>query len=633
MPIGKLEQFELDSKEWPAYIRRVKQYMLLNEVKEELKVSLLITVVGKATYSLMCDLCSPSHPETKSFDELVKLVSEHLEPQRSEIAERHVFRLRRQRTGEPLSEYLQCLKHLATTCNFGTTLEENLRDQFVSGLASDAMRSRIFAERNIKYREAVELAMALEAAERHAEVSGSRTSTGTSGAGSDAAGEGLHAASARRARPGGGGGGAPAQAPRAAPRSVDAQLRCWRCGRGHRADRCRFAQYNCDECNQRGHLKVMCKEVRNRSYGRHKYVSETDKSEDEFFNIQLAAKGNKPYLVIVKMDGRPIECEIDTGSRISAVSEQFYQQNFTHKHIVSDNLLLKCYSGSRIESLGYISVDVSLGNERANNLSLYIIKNGGRPLLGREWIRALKIKQISFNEITDDQFVSCLREEFPEVFSEQLGENISQALSKFLFQYRNCEHTTTAVSPAVALLGRRLRGRLDALRPDVGAVVLEAQSKQVDRAGGTNRELQLGDTVLTRDYTTKGEKWSEGTVTKKTGPVSFKVDVGGGVEWRRHQDQMIQLGNRKEKNRYSLARTSTTASADANEEQTPGVDDDADDQCSEAPETGANAGRALRSPGLPGPAGEPATPPPPPDASARAIRAYKRAIIQKDKKT
>ncbi|CAH0715279.1 unnamed protein product, partial [Brenthis ino] len=461
MPIGKLEQFELDSKEWPAYIRRVKQYMLLNEVKEELKVSLLITVVGKATYSLMCDLCSPSHPETKSFDELVKLVSEHLEPQRSEIAGRHVFRLRRQRTGEPLSEYLQCLKHLATTCNFGTTLEENLRDQFVSGLASDAMRSRIFAERNIKYREAVELAMAVEAAERHAEVSGSRTSTGTSGAGSDAAGEGLHAASARRARPGGGGGGAPAQAPRAAPRGVDAQLRCWRCGRGHRADRCRFAQYNCDECNQRGHLKVMCKEVRNRSYGRHKYVSETDKSEDEFFNIQLAAKGNKPYLVIVKMDGRPIECEIDTGSRISA----------------------------------------------------------------------------------------------------------------------------------------------------------------------------LGDTVLTRDYTTKGEKWSEGTVTKKTGPVSFKVDVGGGVEWRRHQDQMIQLGNRKEKNRYSLARTSTTASADANVEQTPGVDDDADDQCSEAPETGANAGRALRSPGLPGPAGEPATPPPPPDASARAIRAYKRAIIQKDKKT
>jgi AraC-like DNA-binding protein len=173
MPIGKLEPFNLSSKQWPAYIRRVNQYILLNEISDELKVPMLITVVGEATYSLMCDLCSPSFPEDKTYDDLVKLVTDHLEPQRSEIAERHVFRQRRQRMGESLTEYLQALKHLAATCNFGSaTLEENLRDQFVSGLANDAMRSRIFAEREIKYREAVELALALEAAEKHAEVSG-----------------------------------------------------------------------------------------------------------------------------------------------------------------------------------------------------------------------------------------------------------------------------------------------------------------------------------------------------------------------------------------------------------------------------------------------------------------------------
>ncbi|CAH0725617.1 unnamed protein product, partial [Brenthis ino] len=144
MPIGKLEPFDLNSKQWPAYIRRVKQYIILNEIKDELQVPLLITVVGETTYSLMCGLCSPTYPESRSFVDLVKLVSDHLQPQRFEIAERHVFRLRRQRVGEPLSEYLQNLKHLATTCNFGTMLEENLRDQFVSGLVNEAMRSRIF---------------------------------------------------------------------------------------------------------------------------------------------------------------------------------------------------------------------------------------------------------------------------------------------------------------------------------------------------------------------------------------------------------------------------------------------------------------------------------------------------------
>lgn len=191
MPIGKIEPFDVNSKQWPAYVRRVKQFILLNEIGENLQVSLLITVVGEATYALMCDLCAPDHPEQKSFDQLVKLVTDHLEPQRSEIAERHVFRQRRQRPGESLMEYLQHLKHLAVTCNFGSRLEENLRDQFVSGLACDAMRSRIFAEKNVDYAKAVELALALEAAEKHAELSasGARDVACTSGGG---AGEPLH---------------------------------------------------------------------------------------------------------------------------------------------------------------------------------------------------------------------------------------------------------------------------------------------------------------------------------------------------------------------------------------------------------------------------------------------------------
>lgn len=67
---------------------------------------MVITVVGGATYSLMCDLCSRNFPKHKMYDELVQLVENYLEPQSSEIAEWHVFRLRRQRTGEPLMEYL-----------------------------------------------------------------------------------------------------------------------------------------------------------------------------------------------------------------------------------------------------------------------------------------------------------------------------------------------------------------------------------------------------------------------------------------------------------------------------------------------------------------------------------------------
>ncbi|XP_045775110.1 uncharacterized protein K02A2.6-like [Maniola jurtina] len=448
MPIGKLEPFDLNSKQWPAYIRRVKQYILLNEVKDELQVPLLITIVGEATYILMCDLCSPAHPESKSFDELVKLVSEHLEPKRSEIAERHVFRLRRQRPGESLTEYLHNLKHLATTCNFGTMLEENLRDQFVSGLANELMRSRIFAEKDIKYKEAVELALALEAAEKHAEVSGSTmTSTSTSSAGGEA-GEGLHHASGRRGTArapssaaggrgerGGRGASGPAESSAAGgrgerggrgasgPAESGAAVRCWRCGKPHRANKCKYVQFNCDKCLRRGHLKIMCDEVRNyESNVRNNCVLDGSVSEeDDFFNLELAAKGNGPYFLKVQIDEHLLECEIDTGSRISAISDQLFYKLFSHKKLISDSLILRCYSGTQIESLGYVHVDVTVGEVRVPNLTLYVIQNGSRPLLGRDWLRALDVRQITLKEIADDRFVDRLTAEFPEVFTDTLG--------------------------------------------------------------------------------------------------------------------------------------------------------------------------------------------------------------------
>ncbi|XP_063538144.1 uncharacterized protein K02A2.6-like [Cydia strobilella] len=171
MPFGKVHEFDLHGRgNWDAYVRLVEQYILLNEIKEKFRVATLVTHVGSATYELMCDLCAPDHPETKDYKTLVELVKNHLDPKRSEIAERHIFRQRRQAEGESVGVFLQNLKHLATYCNFDSKLEENIRDQFVSGLRSEDMRSRFFAEPTLDYKKAVELALALEAAERHAET-------------------------------------------------------------------------------------------------------------------------------------------------------------------------------------------------------------------------------------------------------------------------------------------------------------------------------------------------------------------------------------------------------------------------------------------------------------------------------
>ncbi|CAK1595929.1 unnamed protein product [Parnassius mnemosyne] len=127
--------------------------------------------------------------------------------------------------------------------------------------------------------------------------------------------------------------------------------------------------------------------------------------------------------ISLKVDGQPLVFKVDTGSRISTISERFYLCHFPYKSLIKDNVRLHSYVGSRIESLGFISVNVALGEVRKKNCSLYVIRNGGCPLIGRQWIRALEINQIniSVNEILDDSFVSRLISEFPEVFTDKLG--------------------------------------------------------------------------------------------------------------------------------------------------------------------------------------------------------------------
>ena len=61
---------------------------------------------------------------------------------------------------------------------------------------------------------------------------------------------------------------------------------------------------------------------------------------------------------------------------------------------------------------------------------------------------------------------------------KQQGDDITDQLSRFLFQYRITPHTTTGTAPAELLLGRKPRSRLDILKPVIEERVLKKQLQQ-----------------------------------------------------------------------------------------------------------------------------------------------------------
>ena len=123
--------------------------------------------------------------------------------------------------------------------------------------------------------------------------------------------------------------------------------------------------------------------------------------------------------------------------------------------------------------------------------------------------------------------------------SHQHGQPVELALATFLLQYRTTPQSTTGVTPSLLFLSRELRTRLDLMSPDVGARVRDKQSAQKDYHDRHSRarELAIGQRVWARNFR-EGSKWVQASVLDQLGPLSFLVQLQGGVTWRRHIDHL-----------------------------------------------------------------------------------------------
>ena len=119
-----------------------KWYVLM--LHAERKVAVFLTLIGGQTYKLLRSLLAPELPATKKYEELTEKLAGHLAPKPLAIAS--YGNGIREKLGESVARYLAELRRLAEHCEFGDKLDDQLRDQFVSGLRSVATQkeNRIF---------------------------------------------------------------------------------------------------------------------------------------------------------------------------------------------------------------------------------------------------------------------------------------------------------------------------------------------------------------------------------------------------------------------------------------------------------------------------------------------------------
>lgn len=420
--IGHIGEFDNTTDQWQSYKERLEQFVAANDVADEKRVPVLLSVIGGRTYELLRTLTAPQRPAEKTFEELCTVLENHLAPRPLVIAERFRFHKRHQRKDENVSDFCVAIQKLAEHCQFGTTLSDTLRDRLVCGLASEQIQRRLLTETELTYERAKAIALAAETATKDAVELRKPMPT--------AAAENVNKLKACRSHPHTTG----------ATSKPSAALLCTRCGRNnHEQSSCYFKNKFCLLCSKKGHTKKMCKTKGVKSDKKGKVNLMNDPSEstsDEEYSTTMNFVGStnyvvnkvmvKPIVVNMLVNDVPIDMELDSGSPVSLMPLKTFNQLFKSEtmKLRRSDLCLSTYTGEWLKVRGYLPVNVKY-ETKSYELQLHIVDGGNATLLGRDWLQRIQLNWQNVHLLRSTKLTSTtldtLKARYADLYNEQLG--------------------------------------------------------------------------------------------------------------------------------------------------------------------------------------------------------------------
>ncbi|CAC5366946.1 unnamed protein product [Mytilus coruscus] len=313
---GRIDEFDDNSEDWIQYtIHRLNHYFIANNIESmEKKRAILLSACGKKTYKLMRNSSAPQKPGEKTYDDIVKLVTDHQNPKPSSIAQRCKFNSRSRQPNESVSQFVAELRQISEHCDYKATLD----DRLVCGIKVDRIQRRLLAEPGLTFKKAMEVATAMDMAAKNAQ---------------DQEPKPVHKVTVRN----------------------EEYAKCYVCDKkGHLAKKCR----NRGKQNAKEKPKFKQSSQHGKGYSKQRptkthFVEEDDEDmEDTYTMYQLEGTKWKPYLVSVKLNDTEIQIEIDTGASVSVISQETCRHVFGSVNSLKKSpCSLRTYTGEKIDVL------------------------------------------------------------------------------------------------------------------------------------------------------------------------------------------------------------------------------------------------------------------------------------------
>ncbi|XP_055923526.1 uncharacterized protein LOC129953979 [Eupeodes corollae] len=456
----QLESFNEENESWKIFIKRLENFFCLRnltgntDVVKESKRNWLIHAMGAKTLQLLCNLTSPEDPKTKSYDELIKLVKDHVNPAPSVIAEQNRFTKRTQHEGETISNFVADLKKMCKNCDFkctscqASTADAHLRQQFISGLRNANWLEKLIQlkEPNNGFKDCVTATLAMESAQKDSKEIQNLQATSLSNY------QNQIASSSK---------------PKTKNYSPNSNY-CYRCGdKDHFATACKHNRAVCSKCQKVGHVARVCMNsgmMSNNSSDKkprssppapitkhrkfftqnqlHSLEShsvddddddEDDEEQDSYYMNQLTTcvlpedkRKPKKIMLTLVLDGVSKQLELDTGAAVSSMSYQEFSASWPNKQMYKSNVPFRTYTGEIIQPIGYSTMHVRYGNEEAN-ANIYIMPGKVDAIFGREWFKVFKVELPKLNQVSNSipmskkKLLHALKAKFSDVFQSGIG--------------------------------------------------------------------------------------------------------------------------------------------------------------------------------------------------------------------
>ena len=428
------------AEQWRRWEQQFRVYYTAAElVKKEAKtrVAILLHCAGPEAQDIHSNFVfsDTDGDRASDYNSVLKKFKEYCEPRKNEVFERYKFWQRDQHEGETIDQWVNDLRILLGSCEYGDQKEKNLRDRIVFGVADTRVKERLLRESDLTLTKALDICHAAEASKVQL-----KTMSGEAKKGHDvhAIGKGKqksrgkpsnfqqHSSNYKQQQKGD-----------AQGRSQQSQKDCQYCGKTHPPRKCPAYGASCNKCGRSNHFASVCQD--GKFGGFRKKVHVLDQSEQDQFESgddesdylfvgalyvgavseqKRDSEANKWYETIL-IGGQQIRCKLDTGAEANVLPARIVSKMQNAK-LAKTMTVLNAFGDSQIFPKGTVTLESSGHTGDSCTLKYYVTDKADSPILGYKACEQLKlVKRVNIRTCIPKQSALTkqhIEQEYADVF-------------------------------------------------------------------------------------------------------------------------------------------------------------------------------------------------------------------------